>query len=78
MSKKYSQIDKSCLKIYSKRCINSFVFHKISEEEVSTCLSNVKTYSAHGPDEIPTKFVKLANKILTSILTKLFNKCKYN
>jgi len=75
MSKKFSQTDNLYLKLYSKRSIKSFIFHEISEEEVSTCISNIKTYSAHGPDEIPSKFVKLANKVLTSMLTKLFNKC---
>jgi len=35
----------------------------------------IKTYSAHEPDEILSKFVKLANKVLTPMLTKLFNKC---
>jgi len=57
----------SFLKIHSKRCITSFVLHKISEEEVGTCINNVKTHSAHGPDDSP-KFVKLANKILTPCL----------
>jgi len=65
MSKKFSQTDNSYLKIYSKRSFKFYVFHEISEEEVSTCISNIKTYSAHGPDEIPSKFVKLANKVLT-------------
>jgi len=75
MSKKYSQIDNFSLKIHSKRCITTFAFHEIREEEVSICISNVKTYSAHRPVEIPPKFVKLANKILTPILTNLFNTC---
>jgi len=47
MSKKFSQIDNPYLKIYSKRSIKSFVFHEISEE-VSTCINNIKTYSAPG------------------------------
>jgi len=73
MSKQYSEIDNSSLKIYSKRCITSFAFHEI--REASHCISNIKMYSAHEPDEILSKFVKLANKILTPILTKLYNKC---
>jgi len=51
------------------------VLHEISEKEVSFYVNNIKSYSAYEPDEIPFKFVKLANCILISTLTKLFNKC---
>ena len=47
----------------------------ITPEEVSTCISNIKLYSAPGMNGIPPKFVKLARCIFSPYLAKLFNKC---
>ena len=55
--------------------LNSFVFHEITEHDVSDCINNIKINSAHGIDEIPYKFVKMSNCILSRVLAKLFNKC---
>ena len=55
--------------------MHSFVLHKITPEEVSNCISNIKPYSAPGMDGIPPKIVKLARCILFPYLAELFNKC---
>ena len=55
--------------------MHSFVFHEITEHDVSDCINNIKINSAHGIDEIPSKFVKMSNCILYPVLAKLFNKC---
>ena len=55
--------------------MNSLVFHEITEHDVSDCINNIKINSAHGIDEIPPKFVKMSNCILSPVLAKLFNKC---
>ena len=62
-------------KIHSKCCLNSFVFHNITKHDVSACINNIKINSAQGIDEIPSKFVKMSNGILSPVLAKLFNKC---
>jgi len=41
----------------------------------SSYINDIKTSSASGPDEIPPKFVKIANIIMTPNFTKLYNKC---
>ena len=63
------------LTIHSKRCCQSFVLHEITEEEVNTCINNIKSQSAPGLDGISPKFIKLSKVVLTPFLTKLFNKC---
>ena len=55
--------------------MNSFVFHEITEHDVSACNNNIKINSAHDADEIPSKFVKMSNCILSPVLAKLFYKC---
>jgi len=74
MSKNIPKINDS-FKIHNKSCLHFFVLQKIDEEEISSYIKNTKTSSAPGPDEIPPKFVKFSNIILTPILTKHFNKC---
>jgi len=74
MSKNIPKINDS-FKIHDKSCLQSFVLQEIDEEEISSYIKNIKTSSAPGPDEIPPKFVKFANIILTPTLTMLFNKC---
>ena len=51
------------------------MLHEITPEEVSKCISNIKSYSAPDMDGIPPKFVKLATCILSPYLVKLFNEC---
>ena len=62
-------------KIHNISCLQSFVLHKISENEVSSCINDIKTNSAHGMDGIPSKFVKMAKCVLVSFFTKLYNIC---
>ena len=64
MSKNIPQTTNSSFKIYGKSCLQSFFLDTIDEEEVSSCISSIKTNSATGPDEIPPKFVKAANAII--------------
>ena len=51
------------------------MFQEIMEDQANFCMKDIKPHSAPGNDDIPTKFVKYANNVLTSFLTKLFNKC---
>ena len=46
-----------------------------TEHDVNDCINKIKINSAHGIDEIPSKFVKMSNCILSPVLAKLFNKC---
>ena len=55
--------------------MQSFALHEICEEDVISCIDNVKSDAAPGSDEIPSKFIKLSKCILAPLLTKLFNKC---
>ena len=75
LSKNIAPRNNSSFKIYSKCCVHSFVFHEITEHDVSDCINNIKINAAHGMDEIPSKFVKMSNCILSPVLAKLFNKC---
>ena len=52
-----------------------FVFHEITEHDVSDCINNSKINSAHGIDQIPSKFVKMFNCNSSPVLAKLFHKC---
>ena len=75
LSKNIAPKNNSSFKIYSKCCMHSFVFHEFTEHDVSDCINNIKINSAHGIDEIPSKFVKMSNCILSPVLAKLSNKC---
>ena len=61
-------------KIFTNSCIQSFALPEICEEEVNSCIDNIKSGSAQGSHEIPPKFVKLSKCIISILLTKLFNK----
>ena len=69
------QTNNNSFKVFTCSCVQSFAFQKICEEDVISCIDNVKPDAASGSDEIPSKFVKLSKCILASLLTKLFNKC---
>ena len=62
---------KSDLKIYSKRCCQSFVFHEITKEKVNECINNIENYSAPGLDGITPKFIKLEKVLLAPFLTRI-------
>ena len=63
-SKNIPKTTNSCFKIYGKSCLQSFFLDTVDEEEVSSCISSIKTNSAPEPDEILPKFVKAANVII--------------
>ena len=75
LSENIAPRNNSSFKIRSKSCLNSFVFREITEHDVSACINNIKINSAHGIDEIPSKFVKMSNCILSPVLAKMFKKC---
>ena len=75
LSKNIAPKNNSSFKMHSKCCLHSFVFHEMTENDVSDCINNIKINSAHGTDEISSKFVKMSNCILSPVLAKLFNKC---
>ena len=75
LSKNIAPRNNSSFKIHRKCCLHSFAFHEITEHDVSDSINNIKINSAHGIDEIPSKFVKMSNCILSPVLAKLFNKC---
>jgi len=60
--------------IYSKRCSQSFVLHKITVE-VNYCINDLKFLSAPGLDGVTPKFIKISKDILAPFLTHFFNKC---
>ena len=69
------QTNNNSLKIFTSSCVQSFALQEICEEDVISCIDNVKSDAAPGSDEIPSKFIKLSKCILAPLLTKLFNKC---
>ena len=77
MSKSLLNTDKldSKLVIHSRSCVQSFVFHEITEEEVTRYISTMKTHTSPGLDGISSKFVKMAKVVIAPILANLFNKC---
>ena len=72
--KEAKSLNNLALTIHSKRCCQSFVLHKITEE-VNTCINNIKSQSAPGLAGISPKLIKLSKVVLTPFLTKLFKKC---
>ena len=75
LAKKVNKAHDSNLKITCKSCLHSFVIHDVTENEVSIAIENLKSNSAPGIDSIPPKFVKMVKMLLTSLLTKSYNKC---
>ena len=55
--------------------MQSFMLHEFTEREISLAISDVKSNSASGFDDIFPKFMKMAKVALAPILTKLYNKC---
>ena len=69
------QANNNSFKIFTSSCVQSFALQEVCEEDVISCIDNVKCDSAPGSDEISPKFLKLSKFILAHLLTKLFNKC---
>ena len=65
----------SKLVMHSKSSVQSFVFHEITEEEVTRYISTIKTHTSSGLDNISSKFFKMAKVVIAPILANLFNKC---
>ena len=75
MISRNNQASSHQINIRSKRCMQSFAMHEISEDEVRTSINNVKAHTAHGFDRIPAKLIKTAASVLTPFHTRIFNKC---
>jgi len=54
---------------------SSFFLYKISEQEVQTLISKLDEKKAIRHGDIPTKFLKLSNSVVTPFLTHIFNRC---
>ena len=63
------------LVIHSKSCIQSFVFHEITKEEVTRHINAMKTHTAPGLDGISSKFIDLTKLIVAPFLVQLFYNC---
>lgn len=55
--------------------MNSFVLFETDPSEVLSVLSNLKSSSAPGWDNIPTQFLKVASNIVVPIISHLANLC---
>ena len=69
------QTNNNSFKIFTSSCVQSFALQEICEEDIISCIDNVKSDTAPGSNEIPSKFIKLLKCILAPLLAKLFNKC---
>ena len=47
-------------KNFTSSCVQSFALQQICEKDVISCIDNVKSDTAPGSDEIPSKFIKLS------------------
>ena len=54
--------------IHAKCCSKSFVFHKITVEEINSCINNLKNRSAPGLVGINPKFIKISKFYLAPFL----------
>lgn len=54
---------------------SSFVLLETDPQEVSNIIMDLKSVSAPGWDNIPTKFIKMCNAILSPIISHLANLC---
>ena len=63
---------------FDRNILNSFVIYKINENEVIDNINCLKTKSIHGLHGISSKFIKLSKTVISTILTKLYNKCIEN
>ena len=65
------QTNNNSFKIFTSSCVQSFALQEIREEDVISCIDNVKSDAVPGSDEIPSKCIKLSRCILAPLLTKL-------
>ena len=54
---------------------NSFFLEPISPIEVFREIMHLKENKANGPENIPTKYIKLASELLAPMLCNIFNQC---
>ena len=61
------QTNNNSFKIFTCSCVQLFALQEICEEDVISCIDNVRCDFAPGSDEIPPKFVKLSKSILAPL-----------
>ena len=54
---------------------NSFFMEPTSPIEVYRELMHLKENKANGPENIPTKYIKLASELIATALSHIFNQC---
>jgi len=52
-----------------------FVLRKVTFEDIERQLENIRTDCATGPDQIPSKYIKIVTEYITSPLTNIINEC---
>ena len=68
----------SYLNTFDRNILHSFVINEINENKVIDCINCLKTKSTHGLYGINFKFIKLSKTVISTILTKVYNKCIEN
>ena len=63
---------------FDRNILNSFVINDINKNEVIDSINCRRIKSTHGLHGINSKFTKLSKTVISTILTKLYNKCIEN
>ena len=71
-------IDKSSIKansqfFYKKRVSHSIYFEPTNDEEIVNIIKDLNLSKAPGYDDIPTKLIKAAARLLSPFLSSIFN-----
>ena len=74
LSKRFAANQLSNFKIYNAASLQSFMLLDIVENEAVCTINDIKTNSVPGPEGFPTKFIKMTQVVLVSVLMKLYNK----
>ena len=78
MAAKIPPIHLSYSYTFNRNILNSFMINEINENEVIDSINCLKTKSTHGLHGISSKSIKLSKTVISTILTKLYNKCIEN
>ena len=58
---------KFSFKIYNKSCLQSFVLHEITTEDVSNAIDSIKSHSAPGKDDYIAKICEISQVYFISL-----------
>ena len=70
-----AKIAQPCKNFYIPSVMKSFAYEPITNEEICLKLSQLDPCKASGPENIPTKFLKVLSPIISPLLAYIFNKC---